>query len=314
MLSPQGIRRRRQRAQTSFLPDPVNTKPIQIIPPIHIKTNIYYEPEPSPFMDAAESLKEALIIFMEAIQEFNCLGRACCVYVFSIKMNMIENTHAIYTFLTYYPTIVGWILFASKINEGVLNEKKSNMGMGYKQGESTHTFATVSSHMSHANSFESGDSEHSLDLGQMIQTPSQSWGQFAEIDASSITLAGDGMGNKRACSNLHNMFSSCQTTRSSNPDVKDNENAVMCQVETSDLQSDLQIEEADCKSDDDCMSQSELSLSNRNENGDDWGHYADFQDEEPRPEPTLDVMEKGPLFQQRAIDFYKKCRKVLQME
>jgi len=308
MLSPQGIRRRRQRAQTSFLPDPVNTKPIQIIPPIHIQTNIHYEPEPSPFMDAAESLKEALIILIEAIQEFNCLGRAFCVYVFSIKMNMIENTHAIYTFLSYYPTIVGWILFASKIKGGFLNEKKSNMSMGYKQGESTHTFATVSSHMSHANSFESGDSEHSLDLGQMIQTPSQSWGQFAEIDASSITLADDGMGNyKRASTNLHNMFSSCQTTRYSNPDVKDNKTAVMCQVETSDLQT-----EADCRLDDDCMSQSEQS--NRNENSDDWGHYADFQDEEPRPGPTLNVVEKGPLFQQRAIDFYTKCRRVVQME
>jgi len=47
---------------------------MQIIPRIHIQTNIYHGLEPSPFTNTAEALKEALIFMIEAIQECICLG------------------------------------------------------------------------------------------------------------------------------------------------------------------------------------------------------------------------------------------------
>mmetsp|Transcript_4533 Transcript_4533/g.6921 ORF Transcript_4533/g.6921 Transcript_4533/m.6921 type:complete len:94 (-) Transcript_4533:88-369(-) len=86
---------------------------------------------------------------------------------------------------------------------------------------------------------------------------------------------------------------------------------VQVQVQVQVERLDLEIK-ADCNSDDDCMSQSEQS--NRSENSSDWGHFAEFQDEEPRPGPPLNVVEKGSLFQQRVIDFYTECRRIVEMK
>lgn len=315
MLSTNEIRCRRQRTVTStFLPGPTNSKQIQIIQPIHIQTNLYHEPEYSLFRDTTASLNEALLFLMESIQEYNCLGRALCIYVFSIKMNIIENTQTLFTFLRYYPTIVGWLLLASKLQGSYVGQKSN---IGYKQG-STHTFATISSHMSYDNdyAFDLDGSEHSLDLRQ-ICTASQSWGQFADIDTSSSTL-GEGVhniddddiddksiddndtdvGNKSACTSIHNMFSSSQPTKVKADLVHEDDHIAGSQVNAT-------------NSDNNIMTQSEQR--NRNEGNNDWGHFADFADAEPRPMP-LNVMENRALLQQKAITLYATCMRALQIQ
>ena len=203
-------------------------------------------------------------------------------------MNIIENTHTLVTFLRYYPTIVGWLLLASKLLES-FQDQKSKIGYKKHTAGSTHTFATVSSHMSYVNAFDLDKSEHSLDLRQ-IHTTSQSWGQFADIDISSSTLGG--IGNKSECTHLHNMFSSSQTpTFKADLMDADDEDAATHQVEA-------------IASDHDHMSQNEQS--NQNEGSGDWGYFADFADAEPRPEP-LNGVESKSSFQQKGIDFYVTC-------
>ena len=119
--------------------------------------------------DATSSFEEASTGIRKGIKEYHCLQKALCLYLISMKMNIISSTHLFFNFFRIYPTIVGWLFLVSKFSN-LLAEFQSGACKLSRSKDSTSTCDTISSDQSQES------------LSKHLNEISQSWGQFTDIE------------------------------------------------------------------------------------------------------------------------------------
>lgn len=233
--------------------------------------------EHSFFQDATESFEEAVSIIRKGVNEYKCLRKAFCLYLLSVQINIISST--CFNFLRYYPTFVGWIFLATKVKR-FIEKYKSPKGDAWKPSHdngSTHTCDTVSSTMSQ-------DTIYFADLSGEQEVLSNDVAHFEHVNQQPT----------ESCS--WGYFADVSQSAIHEPDG---------------IEGTISQEDRHTRS----SSDKEVDLRKNTYQlvQDEWGYFADFQDEEPRPDLPVDTEKKRESVLVRAKDYYDICVRFMQM-